>query len=123
MVLGRSSAQWFNWSTSIGLLQPEVLQDMLRGLKPGELSAPRQLGDWHVLLRLEQLQPARFDDAMRSQMEMEQLNTFLEDRTNQVLAAKLTALRPFITIRVMKEQPLFRLKGCFVASLHSRMLK
>ena len=78
--------------TSIGLLQPEVLQDMLRGLKPGELSAPRQLGDWHVLLRLEQLQPARFDDAMRSQMEMEQLNTFLEDRTNRVLAGEADSL-------------------------------
>ena len=53
----------------IGLLQPELLQEILRRLRPGELSAPRQLGDWHVLMRLEQLKPARFDEAMREQMQ------------------------------------------------------
>ena len=39
----------------IGVLQPEVLQEILRRLRPGELSAPRQIGEWHVLMRLEQL--------------------------------------------------------------------
>ena len=32
----------------IGLLQPEVLQEILRSLRPGELSPPCQLGEWHV---------------------------------------------------------------------------
>ena len=59
----------------IGLLQPEVLQrDFSRSLRPGELSAPCQLGEWHVLMRLEQLKAARFDEAMREHMQQEALN-------------------------------------------------
>ena len=79
---------------AIGLLQPEVLQEILRRLRPGELSAPRQLGEWHVLMRLEQLKPARFDDGMREQMEQEALNAFLEDRVKRVLAGEADALEP-----------------------------
>ena len=78
----------------IGLLQPEVLQEILRSLRPGELSAPRQLGEWHVLLRLEQLKPARFDEAMREQMQQEALNAFLEDRVKRVLAGQADSLDP-----------------------------
>ena len=78
----------------IGLLQPELLQEILRRLRPGELSAPRQLGDWHVLMRLEQLKPARFDEAMREQMQMEALNAFLDDRVKQVLAGDADNLDP-----------------------------
>ena len=40
----------------IGALQP-VLQDILRGLKAGELSPPIALGEWQLLLRLEKLTP------------------------------------------------------------------
>ena len=69
----------------IGLLQPEVLQEILRSLRPGELSPPRQLGEWHVLMRLEQLKPARFDEAMREQMQQEALDAFLEDRVKLVM--------------------------------------
>ena len=79
---------------SIGLLQPEVLQQILRTLRPGELSAPRQLGGWHVLMRLEQLKPARFDDAMREQMQQEALNDFLEDRVKRILAGEADNLDP-----------------------------
>ena len=56
---------------SIGMLYPEVLQEILRSLRPGELSPPRQIGEWHVLLRLEQLNPAKFDEATRQQMQQE----------------------------------------------------
>ena len=77
---------------SIGLLQPEVLQQILRTLRPGELSAPRQMGDWHVLMRLEQLKPARFDDAMREQMLHEALNAFLQERVERVLAGDASSL-------------------------------
>ena len=78
----------------IGLLQPEVLQEILRSLRPGELSAPRQLGEWHVLMRLEQLKPARFDEAMREQMLQEALNAFLEERVKRVLAGEADSLEP-----------------------------
>ena len=42
---------------SIGMLYPEVLQEILRSLRPGELPPPRQIGEWHVLLRLERSTP------------------------------------------------------------------
>ena len=78
----------------IGLLQPEVLQEILRSLRPGELSAPRQLGEWHILIRLEQLKPARFDEAMRKQMQQEALGAFLEERVQRVLAGEADSLEP-----------------------------
>ena len=58
----------------IGALQPAVLQEILRSLRPGELSAPFQIGEWHILLRLEKLKPARFDESMREEMQQEALD-------------------------------------------------
>ena len=78
----------------IGSLQPEVLQEILRRLRPGELSAPRQLGEWHVLMRLEQLNPARFDVAMREQMQQDALTAFLKERVKRVLAGEAETLEP-----------------------------
>ena len=78
----------------IGLLQPEVLQEILRSLRPGELSSPRHLGEWHVLTRLEQLKPARFDESMREQMEKEALDQFLEERVKRVIAGDADRLEP-----------------------------
>ena len=79
---------------SVGSLQPKVLQEILRSLRPGQLSAPQQLGEWHVLMRLEQLKPARFDESMREQMLQEALNEFLEQRVKLVLAGKADSLEP-----------------------------
>ena len=79
---------------AIGLLQPELLQETLRRLKPGELAAPRQVGEWHVLVRLEQLKPARFDEAMREQMQQEALDSFLDERVKCVLNGEADRLEP-----------------------------
>ena len=79
---------------SIGRLQPEVLQEILRSLRPGELTAPRQLGEWHVLMRLEQLTPARFDQSMREQMQQEELGAYLQQRVNAVLKGEADTLEP-----------------------------
>jgi len=78
----------------IGLLQPEVLQEILRSLRPGEISPPRRLGEWHVLMRLEQLKPARFDDAMRERMLREALDAFLNHRVERLLAGDAEGLDP-----------------------------
>ena len=75
-------------------VQPQVLQEILRSLRPGELSAPRQLGEWHVLMRLEQLKPARFDQVMREQMQQDALNAFLDERVKRVLSGKADSLEP-----------------------------
>ena len=70
----------------IGQLAPPQLAELLRSLQPGCISAPRQMGEWHVLLRLEQLTPARFDTAMRTSLLDSSLETFLQERVQQRLS-------------------------------------
>ena len=78
----------------IGSLQPQTLQDLLRGLRPGEICSPKILGEWHVLLRLEQLTPARFDDQLRLRMQDEALDEFLDARVTRILAGDSAQLEP-----------------------------
>ena len=75
-------------------LQPQTLQDLLRGLRPGEICSPKILGEWHVLLRLEQLTPARFDDQLRLRMQDEALDEFLSNRVNRILSGEAAQLEP-----------------------------
>jgi len=70
----------------IGVLQPPELAQWLRTLRPGEISPPRLIGEWQVLVRLEKLTPARFDAAMREQLLQEELDRFLHNRVQQLLA-------------------------------------
>ena len=78
----------------IGTLQPQPLQDLLRGLRPGEICSPKILGEWNVLLRLEQLTPARFDDQLRLRMQDEALDEFLTSRVAKILAHEADQLEP-----------------------------
>ncbi len=71
---------------AMGQLQPPQLADLLRSLQPGALHPPSQLGEWFVLLRLEQLTPARFDETMQEFLLNQELNRFLEDRVQRRLA-------------------------------------
>lgn len=64
----------------IGQLSPPQLVEILRSLQPGRISPPKTMGEWHVLLRLEQLTPARFDANMRSLMLKNSLDEFLGRR-------------------------------------------
>jgi len=70
---------------SIGSLQPPELRTKLRAMAPGEISAPWVLGEWNILLRLEQLKPARLDDETRKSLLGEQLEAFLNDRIDRIL--------------------------------------
>tara|TARA_Y100001933_G_scaffold262544_1_gene320421 strand:- start:888 stop:1565 length:678 start_codon:yes stop_codon:yes gene_type:complete len=78
----------------IGILQPTLLQDVLRGLKAGELSPPIGLGEWQILLRLEKLTPARLDDQVREQMLQESLDQFLDERVSKITAGDSELLDP-----------------------------
>jgi parvulin-like peptidyl-prolyl isomerase len=73
----------------IGVLQPPQLADWLRTLQPGQLMPPQSLGEWQVLLRLEQLSPARFDGPMRDKLLQEELDAFLQARVQQRLAGEI----------------------------------
>ena len=78
----------------IGALQPEVLQDILRGLKAGEMSPPIGIGEWQLLLRLEKLTPARLDEETRKSLLTEQLESFINNRIDRIL--KGDSLEPLI---------------------------
>ena len=72
----------------IGSLQPALLQDIMRGLKAGELTPPIAVGEWQILFRLEKLTPARLDDNVREQMLQESLDQFLDDRVRKICAGE-----------------------------------
>ena len=72
--------------TSIGSIQPPELASLLRSLQVGEIHQPRQLGDWTILLRLEQLTPARLDTSMRQFILRQKLDSFLDDRVKSRLS-------------------------------------
>ena len=69
---------------ALGQLQPE-LAERLRSLRQGDLREPMQAGPWWVLLRLEQLTPAKLDEPMRQRLLQEQLSAWLEQRCDAVL--------------------------------------
>jgi parvulin-like peptidyl-prolyl isomerase len=68
----------------LGQLQPE-LAERLRSLRQGELREPLAAGPWWILLRLEQLTPAKLDEPMRQRLLQEQLDRWLEQRCTAVL--------------------------------------
>lgn len=72
----------------MGQLQPAELAHLLRTLRPGQLHPPSRIGEWTVLLRLEQLTPARFDAAMQEFLLNQQLDAFLSERVRQRLAGE-----------------------------------
>lgn len=73
----------------IGQLQPPELAQPLRTLRPGHLHPPLRIGEWSVLLRLEQLTPARFDVEMQARLLRQQLDRFLDQRVSMRLAGEI----------------------------------
>lgn len=63
-----------------------ILASRLRSMRAGELRPPELLGQWHVLLRLEKITPARLDDTIRAQLLQEQMDQWINERINAILA-------------------------------------
>ena len=72
--------------TPIGSIHPKELASLLRSLQIGEIHPPRQLGDWIIILRLEDLKPARLDSSMRAYLLQQQLSKFLRARVKSRLS-------------------------------------
>jgi parvulin-like peptidyl-prolyl isomerase len=68
---------------------PELVQ-RLRTARPGEVLEPFPIGEWWLLVRLETLIPASFDDEVADAMIQELLDEWLEEEVDACLAA----LRP-----------------------------
>jgi hypothetical protein len=73
---------------SMASVLPVEIPRALRRLQPGQVSPPARIGDWYVLLRLEQLVLAKFDSTTREQLLSEQLNTFLVQRVKSFLSGE-----------------------------------
>ena len=66
---------------SLGDLYPIELRTSLQRLKIGAVDQPQRFGDWIVLLRLENLMPVVLDSQMRERLLMQELDTWLEQRS------------------------------------------
>ena len=71
--------------SSFGSINPPELRSMLRSLPVSKVTPPTKLGDWIILVRLEQLSQSRFDDKMKSFLLEQQLDNFLTERVNNLL--------------------------------------
>ena len=69
----------------IGSIQPHQIIDLLRTLSIGEVCPPTILGDWHVILRLEQLTPSRFNSDMKKFLLAKKLDHLLDQRVESLL--------------------------------------
>lgn len=61
-----------------------VLGRMLTVSKPNQLWSPTQIGEWLVITRLEQFEPAKFDEGMRRRLLTEKFQTWLKEKTQTV---------------------------------------
>lgn len=68
----------------VPISQPHpVLGKLLAASQPGKLWSPRPLGDWIVIVRLEQFVPAQMNDAMHHQMVNEMFEVWLQEQVEQ----------------------------------------
>ncbi|MEM6596971.1 MAG: peptidylprolyl isomerase [Cyanobacteria bacterium P01_D01_bin.36] len=66
-----------------------VLARMLSVSQPGQLWAPTQIGEWLVIARLEQFEPAQFTDTMRQRLLTEQFQTWLRQQLQETSVSEL----------------------------------
>ncbi|MGB7443550.1 MAG: peptidylprolyl isomerase [Coleofasciculaceae cyanobacterium] len=67
----------------LGTLHPHLAQ--LICVSPvGELQAPVNIGEWEVIVRVEQLLPAQLDEAMRQRLLNENFQAWLQEQVSQL---------------------------------------
>ncbi|MEB3325587.1 MAG: peptidylprolyl isomerase [Cyanobacteriota bacterium] len=60
-----------------------ILANVLRTSQPGELRPPLQIEPWWLVVRLESLQPASFDEAMQGRMTHELFEEWVQEEVKQ----------------------------------------
>lgn len=100
----------------VELTQPHpALAKMLRLSQPGQLLPPTRLGEWLIILRLEELIPAQLDDAMRQRLLNDCFNTWLKEQVNQQLAAGNEELIWFPVVSLIFSSCQWKSKYCAIA--------
>lgn len=73
----------------VPLLQAHpTLAERLRTIRPGELQPPLAIEQWWLVLRLESLRSASFDDEMRLRMSRELFEEWIEEEVARQIAAR-----------------------------------
>ena len=72
---------------ALGRIEP-LVAERLRSLRVGDLRPPEALGDWHVLLRLESLQPSQLDTQTRQRLLQEQFDVWIKKRVDVILSGE-----------------------------------
>lgn len=67
-----------------------VLSKMLSVSKPKQLWPPTQIGEWLVITRLEQFEPAKFDQGMRRRLLVERFQNWLKQQIQTVSVKTIT---------------------------------
>lgn len=75
---------------ALGMLNP-ALVNLLSASQPGQLLHPVQLEEWFVIVRLEKLIPAQFDDAMRQRLLNEMFEMWIQNQMKQLDAVRTPA--------------------------------
>ena len=70
---------------AMGDIYPPQIGTLLRNLQPGEIHPPAQFGEWFLLLRLDHLSTARFDDNMRNFLLRQSLDSFFDNRVELIM--------------------------------------
>jgi parvulin-like peptidyl-prolyl isomerase len=79
----------------VPLLQAHpILANVLRTSQPGELRPPLAIDRWWLVVRLESLQPATFDDAMQTRMTHELFEEWVEEEVNQLINTHMPTPAP-----------------------------
>jgi parvulin-like peptidyl-prolyl isomerase len=69
-----------------------VLANVLRTSQPGELRPPVQIEPWWLVVRLESLQPASFDEAMQSRMTHELFEEWVQEEVKLLITGPSPSL-------------------------------
>ena len=69
-----------------------ILANVLRTSQPGELRPPLQIDPWWLVVRLESLQPASFDEAMQSRMTHELFEEWVQEEVKQRITGSSPSL-------------------------------
>jgi hypothetical protein len=62
-----------------------VLAELLRTSRPGQLSPPLLIEQWWLVVRLEVMRPATFDDAMQERMGRELFEEWVEEQVSELV--------------------------------------
>ena len=65
-----------------------ALAELLRTSRPGQLSPPIMIEKWWLVVRLEVMRPASFDDAMQERMSRELFEEWVEEQVSQLVTIR-----------------------------------